>query len=70
MSVALTASVLLLTLMTLCGIGYFACWWYGLVRCYLKLPHAMGIIVSMLIIGLIIQVSIYPLLNLIRINMT
>ena len=64
-----TDSGMLLVLMILCGVGYFACWWYGLIRCYLKLPHAMGIVISMLIIGLIIQVAIYPLLNMIRSNM-
>jgi hypothetical protein len=64
-----TDSGMLLVLMTFCGVGYFACWWYGLIRCYLKLPHAMGIVISMLIIGLIIQVAIYPLLNMIRSNM-
>ena len=39
----------------LVGVCYFTCWWYGLVRCYLKLPHASGIIISMLVIGALIQ---------------
>ena len=39
----------------LVGVCYVTCWWYGLVRCYLKLPHASGIIISMLVIGALIQ---------------
>lgn len=40
------------------GSRRFACWWQGLLRCCLKLPHASGIVISMLIIGVGFQLLI------------
>lgn len=45
------------------GFIYYACWWWLMLRSYLKLPHALAITISMAVMGLLVNILAFPLLR-------